>query len=433
MRPPPPPQALSPEHSTSTKPSSAAKRAFTSRTALSTKGHEAPPERKKRKTPPPESTPAKASDATEPSSKKKLVLFGRACRPDDEARVPETLAAPCCAGGGEQSSKGAAQVKNAGHQSINDALGHKAKTLDEMRELYPHLVDESMALLDPAVLERVLPRIDDNEAQALDKKIKRARRQLTKAIRESAMMKNMETSVVFLCEATRLQMEKPRMDKQDGLDICAQERLARVEREIVELRQIVIDSHYQATIQSNLLHDNSSLKGVRCKSEESHPQLAVAENQIPHKILQKKIDVPNGFPHEKNEEVTSKYKYDGVVPPRNPHDNLKLQGLIKPPFNTFHGRTRKVDAESQTGPNMDGKEVVLHSIVWPHTPVGKAILQSSSPSTIVGGVRIGTECCKVFLSEVLKSDAPLFRQNGEMKMFDALKCSIAWPNTLVQR
>jgi hypothetical protein len=74
------------------------------------------------------------------------------------------------------------------------------------------------------------------------------------------MMKNMETSVVFLCEATRLQMEKPRMDKQDGLDICAQERLARVEREIVELRQIVIDSHYQATIQSNLLHDNSSLK-----------------------------------------------------------------------------------------------------------------------------------------------------------------------------
>lgn len=75
---------------------------------------------------------------------------------------------------------------------------------------------------------------------------------------------------------------------------------------------------------------------------------------------------------------------------------------------------------------------MLHSIVWPHTPVGKAILQSSSPSTIVGGVRIGTECCKVFLSEVLKRDAPLFRQNGEMKkMFDALKCSIAWPNTLV--
>ena len=71
------------------------------------------------------------------------------------------------------------------------------------------------------------------------------------------------------------------------------------------------------------------------------------------------------------------------------------------------------------------------SIVWPHTPVGKAILQSSSPSTIVGGMRIGTECSKVFLSEVLKRDAPLFCQNRDMKMFDALKCSIAWPDALV--
>jgi hypothetical protein len=74
----------------------------------------------------------------------------------------------------------------------------------------------------------------------------------------------------------------------------------------------------------------------------------------------------------------------------------------------------------------------LLSIVWPHTPVGKGILQSSSPSTIVGGMTIGTECCKVFLSEVLKRDAPLFWQNREMKkMFDALKCSIAWPDSLV--
>ncbi|XP_066375106.1 uncharacterized protein [Miscanthus floridulus] len=329
-----------PEHSTSTEPSSAAKRASTSPTALSTKSHKAPLERKKRKTPPPpplppELTPAKTSDAMEPASKKKLVL-----------------AAPCHAGGGGQSSKGAAQEKSAGHQSGKDALAHEAKNLDEMREMYPHLVDEAMALVDPAVLERVLPRIDANKAQALDKKIKRARRQLTKAITESARMKNMETSAVFLCQATRLQLEKLRVDKEDGLDICAQERLARVEREIVELKQIVIDSHYQATIESNPLRDNSSLKGVRCKSEESHPQLAVAENQIPRNILQKKIEVPNGFPHEKNEEVTSKCKHDGVVPRRIPCDNLKLQGLIKPPFNTFHGRTRKIDAESQTVPNM---------------------------------------------------------------------------------
>jgi type IV secretory pathway VirB10-like protein len=161
-----------PEHSTSTEPSSAAKRASTSPTALSTKSHKAPLERKKRKTPPPppppELTPAKTSDATEPASKKKLVL-----------------AAPCHAGGGGQSSKGATQEKSAGHQSGKDALAHKSKTLDEMRELYPHLIDEAMALVDPAVLERVLPRIDDNKAQALDKKIKKARRQLTKAITES--------------------------------------------------------------------------------------------------------------------------------------------------------------------------------------------------------------------------------------------------------
>ena len=72
----------------------------------------------------------------------------------------------------------------------------------------------------------------------------------------------METSAVFLCQATRLQLEKSRVDKEDGLDICAQERLARVEREIVELKQIVIDSHYQATIESNPLLDNSSLKVI---------------------------------------------------------------------------------------------------------------------------------------------------------------------------
>jgi hypothetical protein len=163
MTPPPP------EHGTSTEPSSAAKRASTSPTALSTKSQKARSERKKRKPPPlPELTPAKTSDATELASKKKLVL-----------------AAPCHAGGGGQSSKGAAQGKSGGHQSGKDALAHKAKTLDEMREMYPHLVDEAMALVDPAVLERVLPRIDDNEAQALDKKIKGTRRQLTKAITES--------------------------------------------------------------------------------------------------------------------------------------------------------------------------------------------------------------------------------------------------------
>jgi hypothetical protein len=47
----------------------------------------------------------------------------------------------------------------------------------------------------------------------------------------------METSTVFLCQATSLLLEKSRVHKEEGVDICAQERLARVEREIVELRQ----------------------------------------------------------------------------------------------------------------------------------------------------------------------------------------------------
>lgn len=34
------------------------------------------------------------------------------------------------------------------------------------------------------------------------------------------------------------------------------------------------------------------------------------------------MEVPNGFPHEKDEEVTSKCKHDGVVPPRIPRDIL---------------------------------------------------------------------------------------------------------------
>lgn len=71
-------------------------------------------------------------------------------------------------------------------------------------------------------------------------------------------MKSMETSTVFLCQATRLQLEKSRVDIKDGVYICDQERLERVEREIVELRQLVIDS--QAVIEINPLHDNSSVK-----------------------------------------------------------------------------------------------------------------------------------------------------------------------------
>ncbi|XP_062198521.1 uncharacterized protein LOC133901242 isoform X2 [Phragmites australis] len=333
-----------------------------------------------------------------------------------------------------------AEAKNAGEQTGKDALAPKARTLAEMHELYPCLVDEAMVLVDPADLGRVLPSIGDCEAQALDKNIKKMRMQLTKAITESARMKNMEMRTAPLCASTKLQPEKlraenennllfDRLDKTDDMDICAQGRLARVEHEIVELRQIVIASQSQAKIESNPRYDNSSVKGIRCESTGSGLQSIVAENQIPCNILQKKMAAPNSLSHTKDEEVTSKY-YCAL--PRNVLCNNKLQGML-PPKRKFHGRRRKIDAESQTPCNAGGKEVVLLSIVRPHTPVAKAILQTSSQSAIVGGTRLGTQCCMVFVSDVLQGDAPLLRPYGNMKkMFDALKCSIAWPREQIR-
>ncbi|XP_062198586.1 uncharacterized protein LOC133901293 isoform X2 [Phragmites australis] len=342
---------------------------------------------------------------------------------------------------GEQTGKDAAQVKRAGEQTSKDAPAPKAKNLGEMRELYPYLVHESMLLVDPAILERVLPTIDDNEAQALNSNIKKMRKQLTKAITESARMKNMEMPTVCLCPFTKLQPEKltaenenyllfKRLDKTNDMDICAEKRLARVEHEIEELRQIVLASKSQAKIENNLRHDNSALKGIRCESAESGLQSIVAENQIPCNMLQKKIEATNSLPNGKNEEVTSKYC---CALPRNVPCNNKLQGMILPHKKPFHGRRRKIDAKSQTPHNTDGKEVVLLSIVRPYGPVAKAIIQTSSQSTIVGGIRLGTQCCKVFVTNVLQTEAPLLRQYGNMtKMSHALKCSIAWPREQIR-
>ncbi|CAL5036204.1 unnamed protein product [Urochloa decumbens] len=348
---------------------------------------------------------------------------------------PESLAPP--KPHAAEATEDATQVKSAGNPT-------KPRTLDEMRELYPYLVDEAMVLLDPPTLQKLLPSIHDNGARALDKKIKKARKQLTKAITESARMKNMETPTVFLFQSTKLQLEKPSVDKKDGEGICDQRRWAQMEREIVELRQILMASQSQ---------------GNKYEYAESGPRSVIAENEISSNMVQKEIKVPNGLPHGKNEVVTSKYKYEGILPRNVPHDNLKLQRLVMPPFNTFHGKTRKIDAQSQIQRNVvsflcfcyisvfwniyiylnsicmitsGGKEVVLLSVLRPHIPVGKAILQNSSRSTIVDGVKLGTQFCKVFLSEVLQRDAELFNQYGEkLKMSDALKCFIAWPRVLV--
>jgi hypothetical protein len=73
-------------------------------------------------------------------------------------------------------------------------------------------------------------------------------------------MKNMETPTIFLYQSTKFQLEKPRLEKKDGEDICAQGRLARVEHEVAELRQLFMSSRNQVEIESSPHHDNSSVK-----------------------------------------------------------------------------------------------------------------------------------------------------------------------------
>lgn len=84
----------------------------------------------------------------------------------------------------------AAGAKSGGGQTNMDAQVPSAgKTFDEMRELYPYLTQELILLVDaeaqPAVLERVLPSIDDSKAHALELKIMKLKEELTKAIMES--------------------------------------------------------------------------------------------------------------------------------------------------------------------------------------------------------------------------------------------------------
>jgi hypothetical protein len=105
--------------------------------------------------------------------------------PPPRPPVAEVARATQGKGAGAQASKDAAQAKSADHQSGKEAVKPKAKTLDEMRELYPYLVDEATVLVEPAVLESVLLGIENSDAQALDKKIRKARKQLAKAVTES--------------------------------------------------------------------------------------------------------------------------------------------------------------------------------------------------------------------------------------------------------
>ncbi|KAL6650173.1 hypothetical protein ACP70R_009098 [Stipagrostis hirtigluma subsp. patula] len=338
---------------------------------------------------------------------------------------------------GERAGNDAAQANSAGERTGKDAQASKSRTLGEMCELYPYLVHEAMVLFDPEVLETLLPSIDDNEAEALNSKIKKLRGQLTKAITESARMKKMEIPAMCLCPSSRLQPEILRVGNENNIlfehlnktddGACDQERLARVERDIVELRNMLRASQCQANRESNWHQEISSAQGIRCDYAESGLKSIVADNQIPRNMQRKKIEAPNSLLHEENEEVTSKYRC--AIPRNVRHDTLKLPGVIMPPFNTFCGRRRKIDTESC---NVGGKEVVLLSIVRPRVPVANAILQSSSQSSVVGGMQLGTQFCKVFVKAVLKREALLSRPYENMiTISDALKRYIAWPREQV--
>ncbi|KAL6653241.1 hypothetical protein ACP70R_012166 [Stipagrostis hirtigluma subsp. patula] len=243
---------------------------------------------------------------------------------------------------GERAGQDAAQAKSAGERAGQDAEEPKARTLGEMRELYPYLVDEAMVLVDQAELESLLPNFDDSEAMALNSKIKKLREQLTSTITESARIRNMEMPTEYLCPSTKLQPEKFTVENENNLllehfdktvyGICAKERLARVEREIVELRQIVRASPSLEKRENNQRHDLSALKGIRCGFSESALQSIVAENEVPLN----KIEATNNQPHGKNEVVTSKYFYDL-------HRNKKLQRMLP-----LQGTKIKAGAGSQT-------------------------------------------------------------------------------------
>ncbi|TVU06799.1 hypothetical protein EJB05_46834, partial [Eragrostis curvula] len=261
----------------------------------------------------------------------------------------------------------------------------KARTLGEMRNLYPLFFHEARKLLvDPSDLERVLPCIDEHEARKLEKKIHKIRKQIAEAIAESARIKNMEMPTLCLYPSTKLQPEKLSAEEDNNIlseyfdKTKAQERLAQMEHEVVKLRQMLMSSQSHAMINC----DESMAKHIRCESAASVVLPVVAENEIPVNVLQNKVELPRSMPHRKNMEVTSKY-----TPPGNNIKKMKV---------TVHAQENYCHERNREGEN----EVFLLSIRRPYTPLAKAIIESSSKYEIVGDMPLGNEFCKVFVTKI---------------------------------
>ena len=135
---------------------------------------------------------AKKAEPPADEHERHLYFLSRDVWADDSAPKPPVAQAKSVMGGSplkprtteatKDGSKDPTQAKSAGEPTKDES---KPRTLDEMREQYPYLVDEAMVLVDPPILQKLLPSIEDNEAQALNKKIMKARKQLVKAITES--------------------------------------------------------------------------------------------------------------------------------------------------------------------------------------------------------------------------------------------------------
>nr|XP_015610934.1 uncharacterized protein LOC4346364 isoform X2 [Oryza sativa Japonica Group] len=319
-----------------------------------------------------------------------------------------------------------------GQPNQHDAMPTAGKAFDKMRDSYPNLT-QALLLLVGTDLEKALTAIDETKAQALDLKVSNLKKELSEAVMESATIQSTESSKIPCFPSTKLQPEfgaeieknfqLEHLDEMKGTQV----KLARMEQEILELKQNFLAFQSQQMADSKQQHDKSSAKGIICESSESGLRSIVADNNILCNTLQKEMVVQQKLSCGKTKEEVQKMMYGQRKIPYGRKRNdagsqIKRNGELRRV--TMHGQQEDTNNEG-------GKEVLLLSTTRPHIPVAKATLQTSSGSKFVGGVPLGSEWYQVFVNDVLKPEAPLLRPPG-MKMAEALKSIIAWPCAQIQ-
>ncbi|XP_025819044.1 uncharacterized protein LOC112895311 [Panicum hallii] len=81
-----------------------------------------------------------------------------------------------------------------------------------------------------------------------------------------------------------------------------------------------------------------------------------------------------------------------------------------------------------------GRDVILYNVVRPYNlPVAKGTMQTTNPSSIVGGTPLGVQYCEVVVNHVFMREAILPRPYGALKSVgDARGRSIAWPHDRIK-